>query len=112
MKRAKHVFFTWPRFAKLSVRSKHPHSSLLRQATNFRFESCLDRRRRWTCSPPGDFEDDFETNAVADEDIAAMAVEECQLTTLTSSRLVAQGPVLERRREVLVFLRQNGGQTS
>ena len=55
---------------------------------------------------PEDFEDDFETNAVADEDIAAMAAEECQLTTLTSSRLVAQGPPMERRREVLVFLRQ------
>jgi len=55
---------------------------------------------------PEDFEEDFETNAVADEDIAAMAAEECQLTTLTSSRLMAQGPALERRREVLVFLRQ------
>jgi len=55
---------------------------------------------------PEDFEDDFETNAVAEEDIAAMAAEECQLTTLTSSRLMAQGPALERRREVLVFLRQ------
>ena len=38
---------------------------------------------------PGDFEDDFETNAVADEDIAAMAAEECQLTTLTSCRPTA-----------------------
>jgi len=55
---------------------------------------------------PGDFEDDFETNAVADGDIAAMAAEECQLTTLISSRLMAQGPALERRREVLIFLRQ------
>ena len=55
---------------------------------------------------PEDFEDDFESNAVADEDIAAMAPEECQLTTLTSSRPMAQGPALERRREVLVFLRQ------
>mmetsp|Transcript_24925 Transcript_24925/g.65450 ORF Transcript_24925/g.65450 Transcript_24925/m.65450 type:complete len:231 (-) Transcript_24925:476-1168(-) len=56
--------------------------------------------------PPGDYEDEFESNAVADEDIAAMAAEECKLTTLTSSRPMAQGLVLERRREVLIFLRQ------
>mmetsp|Transcript_24924 Transcript_24924/g.65447 ORF Transcript_24924/g.65447 Transcript_24924/m.65447 type:complete len:232 (-) Transcript_24924:476-1171(-) len=56
--------------------------------------------------PPGDYEDEFESNAVADEDIASMVVEECQVTTLMSCRPMAQGLVLERRREVLIFLRQ------